>query len=433
LQSNVLHRYCEAIGGTLKLATKMSPYYHSALVEQVKYFSERLVGVPSDKSGSWITRTMQRPKLDTLWSTLEDRVSKFVAGEGDPDQQPASGKGPNATILHGGGASTVAAKAVGPFSHYSSISPASTSATVSRASSNADLAATAALQTPTSFTPASIPPPPRPNSAQARRAPPPARSKPPPAVTPRHSHKKSMSLGYLAYGSDPYAGSTPRQAPSSSHAEELEETPRARPHSFDQPERPNMNQDNGDAGWWGAASGYVAGGGEADDGGQYATLRAPAFAPVSESLAEDESGFISPMGALTPSLNASTSSSRMLSPPPGAAGDGDEEDLGFGNAASRKKRESTMSEGDGGAGKVGGKTDDAQRPGRSCEPYHCDGAEACAQPSSSRRRLGVSADGSSVKLVPRLARSRPTWAKNRHSCTIRSRSAGSTRRCATLL
>src|SRR6266581_8812120 len=74
-------RYCEAITACLN-RTHTLP--HPALSEQLREFTDRLVGAPHlDKSGSWIRGKMTRPSLDSLGNWLGGRLTEFVAGGED--------------------------------------------------------------------------------------------------------------------------------------------------------------------------------------------------------------------------------------------------------------------------------------------------------------------------------------------------------------
>lgn len=126
------NRYCEALASTLKLATKPCHFYHATLFEQVKALSARLSATPAaDKSTSWITRKMPRPTLDNVWQTLEGRVHKFVAGDDDEGNSQSVANSTSSTSQNN--------QVLGPFSHFSSISPGSASAAISRVQSSSDL------------------------------------------------------------------------------------------------------------------------------------------------------------------------------------------------------------------------------------------------------------------------------------------------------
>jgi COPII coat assembly protein SEC16 len=84
---------------------------HAELSEQLREFTDRLVGAPHfDKTGSWIRGKMTRPSLDTFGNWLGGRLTEFVAGV---DDSPTSN---GDTTPHD--SRTFA----GPFAHYSTIS-----------------------------------------------------------------------------------------------------------------------------------------------------------------------------------------------------------------------------------------------------------------------------------------------------------------------
>ena len=89
---------------------------HPELSEQIREFTDRLVGAPHlDKTGSWIRGKMTRPSLDSLGNWLGGRLTEFVAGSGDSPTMDGD------TTPHE--SKTFA----GPFSHYSTITPSTTS------------------------------------------------------------------------------------------------------------------------------------------------------------------------------------------------------------------------------------------------------------------------------------------------------------------
>jgi COPII coat assembly protein SEC16 len=93
---------------------------HVQLSEQLREFTDRLVGAPHfDKTGSWIRGKMTRPSLDTFGNWLGGRLTEFVAGVDDsPTSNGDTTPHENRTFA-------------GPFSHYSTI----TSSTSSKAPS----------------------------------------------------------------------------------------------------------------------------------------------------------------------------------------------------------------------------------------------------------------------------------------------------------
>lgn len=73
-----------------------------------------------DKTASWISRKMAKPSLDTIGSWLEGRFSKLIVGEGDDGTEPPATE-----------ESHPSKPTYGPFSHFSAISSATTSASPS--------------------------------------------------------------------------------------------------------------------------------------------------------------------------------------------------------------------------------------------------------------------------------------------------------------
>ncbi|EST05451.1 Sec16, central conserved domain protein [Kalmanozyma brasiliensis GHG001] len=122
-------RYCEAIAQCLKQC-KHSPYLHSTLLSQSKQLSDRLVGAPhAGPGGNWVTRKMQRPTLDGVWGALEGRFTKFIAGEEGATEVDPTGKNSKGSV----------SSSVGPFSHYSAITPDAASGGMTRQPSFNDM------------------------------------------------------------------------------------------------------------------------------------------------------------------------------------------------------------------------------------------------------------------------------------------------------
>ncbi|KAM0752348.1 hypothetical protein T439DRAFT_324423 [Meredithblackwellia eburnea MCA 4105] len=331
-QVSQAQKYTDAIGNTIKLATKPSPFYNAGLVAQVKALSDRLTAAPGHDKGSWIARKVPRPTIDSLWTGLEGRFTKFVAGEGEPSAQEVAAKAEVAKQqqLNGG--------VVGPFSHYSSISPGSTSGTLSRTQSQSDLTITSR-------------PPSRPTSAAASHTP----AGPPPvkrAAFKTH-HSRSSSLGFAGYNYDPNApppwqsyttssqGATPKSAESTPRFPTSPQDPpssqpygssaydAAAPSAYGNGEaevKPQGGPDEtNNSGWWGDTA--QSGGGQA-----------PTFLSAGDQFTEDDSGFISPMG-FTPAVSPMPSTYQ----PPNqnqthrrTTTREELDDLGLGNSKSRK-------------------------------------------------------------------------------------------------
>ena len=93
-----------------------SPYTTNALIEQLQGLSQRLIGVHTDKIGSWIGGKLSKPSLDTIGGWLEGRFTKLVTGDNDTaaptGEETKSRDHPF----------------VGPFAHYSTISSTTPSA-----------------------------------------------------------------------------------------------------------------------------------------------------------------------------------------------------------------------------------------------------------------------------------------------------------------
>ncbi|KAK4701487.1 COPII coat assembly protein SEC16, partial [Phenoliferia sp. Uapishka_3] len=322
-------KYTDAIGGTLKLATKPSPYYNAGFVAQVKALSDRLVAAPGqDKTGSWIARKVPRPTVESLWTGLEGRFTKFVAGEGETSAQQLAAKAEvvKQQTLNGG--------PIGPFSHYSSISPASTSGTLSRNQSQTDLVPV--FHPPSRTTsPAALAPP----------GPPPVKRAPF-----KTHHSRSSSLGFAGYNYDPsapppwqsYTPVTRQEAPVAPPTMTYndEQYPAEQTASAYEPEGaadydPEGATPNGrdNPSWYSEQPSET----NAPDGSQ----QAPAFLSAGDSFAEDDSGFISPMGAYTPSASpAPTSHYPKTQHQPQShrrtTTREEMEELGLGNSKSRK-------------------------------------------------------------------------------------------------
>lgn len=101
-----MYRYCDAITASVNRA---SIHFTPTFIESLRDLSTRLIAAPSlDKSGSWIAGSLSKPSLDKVGGWLGGQFTKFIAGEGD--SSPAEEQKPGL--------------AQGPFSHYSSISTA---------------------------------------------------------------------------------------------------------------------------------------------------------------------------------------------------------------------------------------------------------------------------------------------------------------------
>jgi hypothetical protein len=266
-----------------------------------------------DKAGSWISRKVQRPTIDNVWSTLESRFAKFVTGDGeeDPAEEERKRKARDA------------AKGVaGPFAHYSSITPQGPES-LSRNASYADLTMR-------------VTPPPQPTSV-------PNTVSNSAASAPKATHhRRSSSYAYGPYGADPYGSYVPQM-----------------PETAEEPEQPLQDQSNdnqgnaaghnepqygyvtpqNDSGWWSNGNG----GQESSPYGSTPSYgQAPSFSPVTDGYGStDAQGLMSPMG-----FNQSPNmSSQQFQPQPSKlqqevanAFDDEEDDLGFGNNSAKRKK-----------------------------------------------------------------------------------------------
>jgi hypothetical protein len=109
-------RYCEAIATCSSI--RSSPYFTTTFGEQFKWLSDRISGTPQiDKTGSWIGGKMSKPSLDSIGTWLEGRFTKLITGDVDSSPLAAEQSATGEQRAFGG-----------PFSHYSTISSATTSA-----------------------------------------------------------------------------------------------------------------------------------------------------------------------------------------------------------------------------------------------------------------------------------------------------------------
>jgi hypothetical protein len=332
-------RYAEAVINTLKITTRGSPFYNPSLVAQIKVLSERFGAAPGQKESgkSWIASKVPRPTVNSLWSTFEGGFNKFVAGDSDPTPQKLAAKAEVAKSANGA--------TLGPFSHYSSISPGSTSGTLSRAQSSTDLASANHLQAlappvrPLSAAGPSSPLHPPSSAAAASQQPHPSPGPPPVKRAPyKGHHARSSSLGAFAgYDYNPNAPppwqayappATPAQqggaGAGGGRAEKLAEQQQNFTAS------PEQHSD--------ANAGAGAG------------ARRPHFAAVEDRFQEDDSGFISPMAQYTPSVSptprASFEQQQQQQPQTHRRMTTAQElaDLGIGNSKSKKPAFDTLDE-----------------------------------------------------------------------------------------
>lgn len=125
------HRYCSAVEAASKPIKNGPPLMPRAFLASLEDLLERLTGTPSaNPANIFGGRKPAKPGFDKLGSWIEGRLTKFIAGEEDANSAPAK---PAAAPPAKGSSQAP----VGPFSHFSTISPGA-SGQVSRATSIAD-------------------------------------------------------------------------------------------------------------------------------------------------------------------------------------------------------------------------------------------------------------------------------------------------------
>jgi len=107
-------QYCDAIANSLKMTTKLAPYYHSLLFGALDDLTKRLQQSPKDGSSSW------KPSMDKVSGSVWAKFNSFVAG--DDSDSPSIGSG------------RPAESEVGPFAKVAGGTP-----TISRSPSNTEL------------------------------------------------------------------------------------------------------------------------------------------------------------------------------------------------------------------------------------------------------------------------------------------------------
>ena len=109
-------QYSDTIANSLKMTTKLAPYYHSMLFSALDDLTKRLQQSPKDGSSSWISK----PSMDKVSGSVWAKFNSFVAG--DDHDAPSTGSGRQAE------------PEVGPFAKVAGGTP-----TISRSPSNTDL------------------------------------------------------------------------------------------------------------------------------------------------------------------------------------------------------------------------------------------------------------------------------------------------------
>ncbi|KAF8312026.1 hypothetical protein DL93DRAFT_2082714 [Clavulina sp. PMI_390] len=285
-------KYCDSIAAIIKAHPRGSPYFTQAFHDLHQELTNRLAG--NAKNTSWISRTIKKPSMDSLSTWSRSAFTKFIEGEESApipeEEQP------------------VEKPVVGPFSHYSEISSATTSRLPSPTESTNGFSMNDGRSSPPPFRAGSaigsrVPPPPsapdRAASAmgymRTARASPPLRA--------GYSAGPGVTNFAQAYGSNGINGSA------------------ANPSVFTPPPAASSYGN----GWWGASNGDEV---EEAEG---PTPTASSFNP-----SQEEGSFVSLMDSYTPAPSATITPSRSSSARQNDFDD-DDDDLGLGNASSRPK------------------------------------------------------------------------------------------------
>lgn len=125
-------RYCTAVESASKIGKNGPTLLSRSFLNSLEDLQERLTGEPSTKPANLIGGRKQggKPGVNKLGSWIEGRLSKFIAGEEDTEgpikaAPPVKGK-------------EASGAQVGPFSHFSTISPGPSNP-VTRRTSTADV------------------------------------------------------------------------------------------------------------------------------------------------------------------------------------------------------------------------------------------------------------------------------------------------------
>ncbi|KAJ7452366.1 Sec23-binding domain of Sec16-domain-containing protein [Mycena galericulata] len=291
-------RYCEAITTSF---SRGSPYFTSALLDQLKALSDRIVGLDhSDKSGFW----KSTPSLDTIGRFLEGRFTKLVTGDVDPatpTEELAKPADPTA----------------GPFSQYSTISSATSSTSPSPQPSlynlNSQPARSGSAMGQSGLKSHA---PDRASSAmdhvRRRPSPPAPRIASANASTTTFAQAPSFVQAYNNYSPNPYSPSMNTPKPPTESTQDAEDTGQ-------------------EVSWWGSSS-YGN-----DSANQ--TPMAATFMHVDSGVSSSSDGFISLMDDAAYSVAPTTKRASAESNAVGDGDDDDDDDLGFGNSKHVPKKE----------------------------------------------------------------------------------------------
>lgn len=120
-ENDLAKRYCTAVESASKVGKNGPPLLSRAHLNSLEDLQERLTGEPSIKAANLLGGRKQgsKPGVNKLGSWIEGRLTKFIAGEED-SEGPFKAAPPTKGKEAASGTSTAP---VGPFSHFSTISP----------------------------------------------------------------------------------------------------------------------------------------------------------------------------------------------------------------------------------------------------------------------------------------------------------------------
>lgn len=114
LNAHALDRYTEAITASLRLSTRVSPYFTPTFVEQLKDIHDRLTGAPHGDKKNFLSKAITKPSMETFNTWIAGGLTKLIEGD-EPNRQPQDQQVE---------AKPAKGATLGPFSHYSAISNA---------------------------------------------------------------------------------------------------------------------------------------------------------------------------------------------------------------------------------------------------------------------------------------------------------------------
>ena len=287
-------------------------------MESFTELTKRLLGAPElDKANSWIPGKIAKPSLDSIGDWLGGRLSKFVVGETEGTPSPNE----EATAVNNSNSFT------GAFSHYSSISSATTSTSPSPAPSIHNTSLIAEIHQRRS------------GSAMAIRQSPPTQL-PTDRASSAMDYRRPSDNKHFPHRMGTVDSSLNRFAQPLSLSQAMEssnQVANGKPVIAENNTADTAGPDSEGGGWWSSAYG--------DSNG--ATPTATTFYKVDDaqlnSTTSPNSGFISLMDNMTPQFSASASSTRTSPTKTSFVEDDLEDDLGLGNSKKRPSKEENES------------------------------------------------------------------------------------------